>query len=508
MSSARLRYFIIAYVSLSVVLIGLIVSVAIGSLRDIEAQIDHEHHVTDQLVDGLNEAKLQTVQIQQYLTDSSATQAADGIADAKTALKLAHEKLDVVARMSPTLMPDVDRLERQIDQLYQTGLKMVTAYGMSRASGNEIMKSPQGFDAQTDRTVDLIEQLSLRITKIQADTVNAEATSLQNSTNLIISLSVVLIAISVMVGAVLYRQVANAFFQRESAIRSLRGLLEGLRTPEESVDSKQQNEVDALTESIVVLMSQREASRQQMEDAKNLAEQANRVKSEFLANLSHEVRTPLNGVLGVAELIEMGELNADQRALLAELKLSGQSLLTMLNRILDFTHIEAGRAEIRHDPFSPAELVAVVASKHRPAALAKGLHLSHRIDEGIPDVVVGDSQRVMQVLDNLISNAINFTQQGSIELAMHKVANAPDQLIWLAFAVADTGVGIDSDQQQQIFEAFSQIDGSATRRVGGTGLGLAICRSLVKAMGGRIELETERGVGSTFTVVLPFAWDE
>ena len=230
---------------------------------------------------------------------------------------------------------------------------------------------------------------------------------------------------------------------------------------------------------------------------KGRAEEANRLKGEFIANMSHEIRTPMNGILGMAELA-MGTTSSDERQeYLQDLTASAESLLSILNDLLDFSKMEAGRVDLEQIPFSVEKCLYGAARTLTAAATQKGLELKRRVAPEIPELVLGDPGRLRQVLLNLIGNAVKFTATGWIAVEAG-VESADEQGMLVHFTVADTGVGIAADKHEVIFDAFRQVDGSTTRKYGGTGLGLAICVRLVELMGGRIWVESEPGQGSVF----------
>jgi signal transduction histidine kinase/HPt (histidine-containing phosphotransfer) domain-containing protein len=240
---------------------------------------------------------------------------------------------------------------------------------------------------------------------------------------------------------------------------------------------------------------------QTLRDALDAAEAASRAKTEFLGNMSHEVRTPLNGILGIAQLLRRGEVLPAQERYLRLLQESGTRLLRIVNDVLDFSRVEAGHIELSEEPFDLWQLVTDMVDLHQPEAANSDIELVTLLDPAPSLSLIGDEQRLSQIILNLLSNAMKFTEGGRVQVGL-RVIEALEDSVALRLSVSDTGIGMDDAQLETLFQRFAQGDASRTKTYGGTGLGLAICKALAEAMGGTITVDSKVGKGSTFSLDL------
>ena len=283
--------------------------------------------------------------------------------------------------------------------------------------------------------------------------------------------------------------------------KNLRMILDGFEKLREGsfefLEIRSEDELGMMMAEFNVTVAVLKDAMEKLKMAKEIAEEANRTKNMFLASVSHEIRTPLNSILGFAELLLREEKDPKKREYLSTIYKSGEHLLNVINEILDLSKIEAGRMGLSFDRYSPVKLVEDVVKMYQPIAVKKGINVTMKVEDGVPKEAIGDPFRIKQILINLVSNAIKFTEEGYVVIGLRKEGKD------LIFTVADTGIGIPKEKLEEIFEPFTQADSSISRKYGGTGLGLTISKKLANLMNGDLWIESEVGKGTKVFLRIP-----
>ncbi len=266
-------------------------------------------------------------------------------------------------------------------------------------------------------------------------------------------------------------------------------------------------ETQELNKKLIQKKEQLEKNVQQLEKAKEKVEEGSRAKSEFLSTMSHEIRTPMNAIIGMTNLLVKDNPREDQLEQLEILDFSAKTLLALINDVLDFSKIESGKIEFENVPFKLEDLINGVLESFRFTAEKKDVLLYVDFDESLPKVITGDPNRLTQILNNLVSNAVKFTEEGSVGIVVEPVAQDNGQM-HIKFSVSDTGIGISEEKQKDIFDSFTQEKADTSRIFGGTGLGLTISKKLIELQDGNIKVESEKGKGSIFEVTMPFGIED
>jgi signal transduction histidine kinase len=238
-----------------------------------------------------------------------------------------------------------------------------------------------------------------------------------------------------------------------------------------------------------------------LEKAKKKAEESVKVKQDFMSSMSHEIRTPMNGIIGFTRMLEKTNLDEEQKKYLRSIQVSGENLLVIINDILDFSKIEAGKLNIDERPYDIKEVLEDIYQLELPIAQSKGVEFKVDLIDEVPKMLIGDSVRVNQIVLNLVSNALKFTEKGIVKVIASKLVEG--EKIWLSIKCTDSGIGISKEKQEEIFSSFTQEKGDTSRKYGGTGLGLTIVKKLSELMGGSVRVESQVGKGATFEVLLP-----
>ncbi|MCK0142844.1 ATP-binding protein [Aliiroseovarius sp. F20344] len=410
--------------------------------------------------------------------------------------------------LSDALIPFL--LQNQIGAVFETLSSMQSRYGNWETV---ILKTPDGTRLyplsaatpmvkpdviQTSRTISF-DGKELAVLSVRVD-ISTDLEQIRRQVRyLTILIAVFFLGALLVVGVLLEHWVVKRASLLASAARQL-----ALGNYQAKLPPSSKDEIGDLTNSFSTMRATIKENEQSLIASRDEAQAAAEAKSRFLATMSHEIRTPLNGVIPIAELLLEQELPKEQTQLIGTIQESGKALKSIIDDILDITKMDEGKFVLHSDEFSINSLVQNVAGIFQVSAQKKGISLEFSVQETCPQTVIGDVNRLRQVLINLVGNAIKFTSEGGVAIRVSVIAEAKSQNSTIYFEVADTGIGISKQDQVQVFERFVQVDNRSNREYQGTGLGLSICNMLVSAMGGELSVDSNEGEGSRFYFSLPF----